>query len=105
MAWIDFTSFWLPQLASDAMIICARIWPLKTTSRPSGSSVGCGADHLPPPRSCTCNVDGSSVMLLPWVHGTPHATGARRRGTKGSMTHGEPTEPATTATGRHETEA
>ncbi len=70
----------LPQLASDAMIIWARICPLKTTSRPSGSSVGCGADHLPSPRSCTCNVVGSSLIVLPWFHGPPHATGVRIRG-------------------------
>ena len=44
IAWIDFTSFAESTASSAAMIICARIWPLNTTSRPSGSSVGCGAE-------------------------------------------------------------
>ena len=64
IAWIDFTSFWLPTAASDAMIIWASTWPLKTTSRPSGSSVGCGADHRPSPRSSTCNTAGTAPIVL-----------------------------------------
>src|SRR3954452_21994478 len=89
------------------MIIWARICPLKTTSRPSGSSAGCGADHLPSPRSCTCNVFGSSLIVLPWFHGRPHATGGHHRGTKVSMSTPEyPGAPAgPPRNGRNETEA
>ena len=65
IAWIDFTTFWCPHAASEAIIIWARICPLNTTSRPSGSIAGCGAVQRPPPRSSISNGAVNSLTQFP----------------------------------------